>query len=49
MLDLVDINTNDTNSTKYSIKLLPINTKVVTKESLKPINVPEITLISISL
>ena len=35
MVDLLDINTNDTNSTKYIIKLLCVNTEVITKDFLK--------------
>ena len=41
MLDLVDINTNDTDITKYRIKLLVWNTMIVSKEFLKPSNVPD--------
>ena len=42
MADLVDVNTNYNESTKYSIKLLSGNTMVVTKEFRKSINVPDI-------
>ena len=47
MVDLVDINTNYLDITKYSIKYLSINTKVVTKEFLKSRNVPDIASIPI--
>ena len=42
MADLVDINTNDPDSTKYSIQLLRGNTMIVTKEFLKSNNVLDI-------
>ena len=42
MVDLVDINTNDPDSTKYSIEFLRVNTMIVTKKSLKSTNVPDI-------
>ena len=41
-VDIVDINNNDTDSTKYISKLLRGNTMIVTKEFLKPRNVPDI-------
>ena len=47
MAEMVDINTNDTESTKYSIKLFHRNTKVFTKEFLKSRNVPDMTSIPI--
>ena len=39
---MVDININDHNSTKYSIKLLRRNTMIVTKDFLNSINGPDI-------
>ena len=42
MVELVGINTNGRDSTKYSIKSLQGNTTVVTKEFLKSGNVPYI-------
>ena len=42
MVDLVDIKTNDIDIDKYSIKLLRVNTMIVTKESLKSRNFPDI-------
>ena len=48
MVDLVDINTNDPDRSKYSIKLLRGNTIIVTKEFLKSRNVPDIISIPIS-
>ena len=42
MLYLVDINTNGTYISKYSIKLLIENTIIVTKDFLKSITVPDI-------
>ena len=42
MVELVDINTNDLDSTKYIIKFLKVNTMIVTKEFLKSRNVPDI-------
>ena len=42
MVDLVDINTNDSDIIKYSIKLLRGNTTIVTKEYLKSINLSDI-------
>ena len=48
MVELVDINTNDNDSTKYSIKLLRGKTMIVTKEFLKSRNVPDIESIPIS-
>ena len=47
MVDLVDINTNDDDSIKYSIRLLIGNKVVVTKEFLSSINVPYIRIIPI--
>ena len=47
MVEMVDINTNDTESTKYSIKLFHRNTEVFTKELLKSRNVPDMTSIPI--
>ena len=47
MKDLVDTNTNDPKSTKYSIKLLCGNTKLVTNEFLKSRDVPDIASIPI--
>ena len=40
MVDLVDINTNDLKSTKYSITFFSGHTKAVTKEFLKSSNLP---------
>ena len=48
MVDLVDINTNDYDSTKYNIKLLRGNTKVVKNYFLKSRNIPKIASIPIS-
>ena len=48
MVELVDINTNDTDITKYRIKLLRENTIIVTKEFPKSMNVPDIRYIPIS-
>ena len=48
MVDMVDIKTNDPDSIKYSIKLLRINTKIITKEFLKSSNVSDIRSIPIS-
>ena len=45
MLDLVDINTNDPDSTKYIIKFLMVNTMMLTKVLLKSSNVPDIVSI----
>ena len=42
MVDLVDVNTNDLDSIKFIIKLLMVNTMVVTKELLKSRNVSDI-------
>ena len=47
MVDLVDINANDTKSTKYSIKFLIRNTKLFTKEFLRLRNVTGIASIKI--
>ena len=44
----MDINKNDPDSIRYIIKLLRVNTMVVTKDFLKSINVPYIGSISIS-
>ena len=48
MVNLVDINTADPDSTKYSINFLHINKIVVTKESLKSSNLSGIAPIPIS-
>ena len=48
IMELVDINTNDTNRTNYRSKLLRGNTKIVTKEFLKLRNVPGMGSITIS-
>ena len=48
MVDLLDINNNDPYIINYSIKFLILKTMVVTKESIKSIDVPYIGLISIS-
>ena len=48
MVDLVGINTNDPDRTKYSIKFLKGNTMIVAKEFLKSINFPDIGYIPIS-
>ena len=45
IVKLVYINTTDTDSKKYRIKLLRGNTRVVTKEFLKSRNVPDMGLI----
>ena len=42
MVDLVDINTNDTDSTKYNIKLLRGKIMIVTRELIKSSNVADI-------
>ena len=42
MVELVDINTNDTDSNKYRIKFLRLNTSISTKELLKSGNVTDI-------
>ena len=47
MVDMVDINTNDFDITKYSIILLRGNTMVVTKQLLKSSNVPDSSSITI--
>ena len=47
-MDLVDINTNDPDSIKYSINFFIVNTMIVTKEFLKSNNVPDIGSIPIS-
>ena len=47
MVELVDVNTNYPNSIKYIIKLLIVNTMVVTKEFLKSRNVSDIGSIAI--
>ena len=48
MVDLFNRNDNEPESTEYITKLLRGNTKVVTKEFLKSINVPDIVSITIS-
>ena len=48
MVELVDINTNDNDSTKYSTKLLRGKKMIVTKEFLKSRNMPDIESIPIS-
>ena len=48
MVDLVDINTTDTDSTRYIINFSRGNTMVVNKELLKSSNVPDIVSIPIS-
>ena len=48
MVELVDTNTNDPNSTRYRIELLRGNTMIVNKESLKSMNVPDIRSITTS-
>ena len=47
MVDLVYINTNDTESMNYSIKFLRVNTNVVIKELLKSSNISDIVSILI--
>ena len=47
-MDLIDINPNNPDSIKYSITFLRSNKMVVTKESLKSRNVPDIGSITIS-
>ena len=47
MVELVDINTNDTDRNKYSIVFLRGNTIIVPKEFLKSRNVPDIVSITI--
>ena len=47
MVELVDINTNDTDSTEYIIELLRVNTMIVTKELPKSRNMPDILSIPI--
>ena len=47
MLNLVDVSTNDTDSIKYRIKFLRVNTIIVTNQFLKSINVPDIGSITI--
>ena len=47
MVELVNKNTTDTDSTKYSINFLRENTIVLTKEFLKSRNVPDIVSIPI--
>ena len=42
MVDIVDINTNDSDIIKYIINFLRVNIMVVTKEFLKSRNVPDI-------
>ena len=48
MVELVNINTNDNDITKYSIKLFKGNTIILTKDSLKSWNMPDIGSIPIS-
>ena len=48
MVDLVELNTNDTHSINYIINYLIGNTMVVTKELLNSSNVPYIVSIRIS-
>ena len=47
MVELVDVNKNYPDSIKYIIKLLIVNTMVVTKEFLKSRNVSDIGSIAI--
>ena len=47
MVELLYINTNDADRTKYRIKLLIENTLIVTKEWLRSGNVPDIGYIII--
>ena len=47
MVELVDVNTNDLDSIKYIIKILIVNTMVVTKEFPKSRNVSDIGSIRI--
>ena len=47
MVELVGLNKNDTYSIKFIIKLLILNTMVVTKKFLKSSNVPDIGSIPI--
>ena len=47
-MELLDINTNDTDITNYRNDFLRGNKKIVTKEFLKSGNVPGIGLITIS-
>ena len=44
---LVDINTNDPDSTKYRIKFLRVNTMIVTNEFFRSRNVPYIGSITV--
>ena len=46
-MDMADINTNDTNSTKYITKFLCGNKQLVIKKFLKSRNVPDISSIPI--
>ena len=48
MMELMDVNINYLDNMKYIIKLLGVNTVVVTKEFLKSSNVPDIVSIPIS-
>ena len=48
MVDMVDLNTNYPDITKYIIKFLKVNTMIVTKEFPKSKNVPDIVSITIS-
>ena len=47
MLDMVDINTNDTDINKYSIKFLRVNIRILNKEFLKSSDVTNIGSIPI--
>ena len=47
MVEMVDLNTNDSDIIKYIIKLLIVNTMVVTNYFLKSSNVPYIGSIPI--
>ena len=49
MVKIVDVNTKDTDSIKYSIKFSGVNTMIVAKEFLKSGNVPDIGSIPIYL
>ena len=47
-MDLVDVNTNNSDTIKYIIRFLRGNSIIVTKEFLQSINVPDIGSIPIS-
>ena len=49
MLEMVNVNTIDPDSIKYRIKLLIVNTMLVTNELLKSRNVSDIVSIAIHL